>query len=144
MNKTYSAGGVVINDRGEVLLTNQKGNSWSLPKGHIDPGEDKRTASEREINEETGINQLKFIKDLGTYERLQISKDGHGENPEELKSITMFLYTTNQDKLAPTDPTHPEARWVNQEQASTMLTHPKDQEFFASIINEIEKISDQT
>ena len=144
MNKTYSAGGVVINDRGEVLLTNQRGNSWSLPKGHIDPGEDARTASEREITEETGISQLKFLKDLGTYERYQISKDGNGENPEELKSITMFLYTTYQDKLAPTDPSHPEARWVDLEQARAMLTHPKDQEFFTSIINDIEKISDQT
>jgi ADP-ribose pyrophosphatase YjhB (NUDIX family) len=65
MKKTYSAGGIVLNEQGQVLVVNQNGNSWSLPKGHIDPGEDARTAAERETKEESGISQLSYVGDLG-------------------------------------------------------------------------------
>ncbi|MCK4247280.1 MAG: NUDIX hydrolase, partial [Methanomicrobia archaeon] len=44
MKQTKSAGGVVINEDNQVLVVNQNGNSWSLPKGHIDYGEDKLDA----------------------------------------------------------------------------------------------------
>jgi 8-oxo-dGTP pyrophosphatase MutT (NUDIX family) len=58
MRKTHSAGGVVTNDEGKVLVVNQRGTSWSLPKGHIDPGESALAAAEREIYEESGIRDL--------------------------------------------------------------------------------------
>ena len=44
MRKTYSAGGVVLNKKGKVLVVNQKLIDWSLPKGHIEKGEDKRSS----------------------------------------------------------------------------------------------------
>jgi 8-oxo-dGTP pyrophosphatase MutT (NUDIX family) len=55
MRKTRSAGGVVTNEEGEILVVSQRGTSWSLPKGHIDPGEDALVAAKREIYEESGI-----------------------------------------------------------------------------------------
>ena len=54
-----------LNKKGEVLVVNQRGTSWSLPKGHIDFGEDALTAAKREIYEEAGITDLKIIKELG-------------------------------------------------------------------------------
>ena len=33
------AGGIVINDKQEVVIVNQNHDSYSLPKGHVDPGE---------------------------------------------------------------------------------------------------------
>ena len=50
-----SAGGVVLNGAGQVLVVNQKGTSWSLPKGHVEEGEDALSAARREIFEEAGI-----------------------------------------------------------------------------------------
>ena len=93
MIKTYSAGGVVLNKNGEVLVVNQNSDSWSLPKGHIDPGEDALTAAKREIEEESGIPQdmLVLVKELGAYERNMIALDG-GEDNSELKHITMFQF----------------------------------------------------
>ena len=58
MKRTQSAGGVVLNKKNEVLVVNQRGNSWSLPKGHIEDGEDKIQTAKREVYEESGINQL--------------------------------------------------------------------------------------
>jgi ADP-ribose pyrophosphatase YjhB (NUDIX family) len=130
---TQCAGGVVLNSRGDVLVVSQKGDSWSLPKGHIDPGEDALTAAKRETHEESGITELTFVRDLGTYERYRIAKGGMGEDMSELKQITMFLFTTTQEDLKPIDSDNPEARWVPVAEVEALLTHPKDKAFFASI-----------
>jgi ADP-ribose pyrophosphatase YjhB (NUDIX family) len=130
---TESAGGIVLNPLNEVAVVSQRGDSWSLPKGHLDPGEDARQAAEREIREETGITQLAFIRELGSYERYKIGKGGEGEDTDELKRIHMFLYKTLQQALQPTDADNPEAKWVPIEEVSKLLTHPKDKEFFEGI-----------
>ena len=56
------AGGIIINKNNEVVIVNQNHDSWSLPKGHIDPGESNLETAKREIYEETGIIDLKLIK----------------------------------------------------------------------------------
>src|SRR5260370_25866375 len=111
MMKTYSAGGVVINGEGKVLVVSQHGTSWSLPKGHIDPGENALAAAKREIYEESGIRDLELIRELGTYERHKIGVDG-GDDPSELKAITMFLFGTTEKSLRPVHAENPAARWV--------------------------------
>jgi 8-oxo-dGTP pyrophosphatase MutT (NUDIX family) len=129
MKRTESAGGVVINHAGLVLVVNQNGTSWSLPKGHIEAGEDRLAAAKREIYEEAGVTELSLVRELGSYQRYKIGIDG-GEDESELKTIHMFLFRTAQDKLSPVDPDNPEARWVEKERVAELLTHPKDKEFF--------------
>lgn len=53
--ETRSAGGVVLNRQGLVLVVNQDGRTWSLPKGHVDAGEEPLEAARREAYEESGI-----------------------------------------------------------------------------------------
>lgn len=132
MRKTHSAGGVVTNSEGEVLVVSQRGTSWSLPKGHIDPGENPLAAARREIHEESGISQLELVRELGSYERHKIGLDG-GDDPSELKIVTMFLFRTNQKSLKPVDADNPEARWVEKTKVIKLLTHQKDKEFFRRI-----------
>jgi 8-oxo-dGTP pyrophosphatase MutT (NUDIX family) len=134
--KTESAGGVVLNEKGLVLVVSQHGTSWSLPKGHIDPGEDSLTAARREIYEESGVKDLELVKELGSYGRYRIGQDG-GETKAEYKTIHMFLFKTKEKDLKPIDPHNPEARWVDKQQVAGMLTHPKDREFFTSLIEKI-------
>ncbi|MBF0490582.1 MAG: NUDIX domain-containing protein [Candidatus Omnitrophica bacterium] len=130
--KTETGGGVVISKKGKVLLVNQRGSSWSLPKGHIEEGEDALKAAIREIEEETGIIRLNLIKKLGSYTRYKIGIDGR-DDTSELKLIHIFHFTTDELKLAPKDPDHPEARWIHPDDVEGLLTHPKDRAFFKSI-----------
>ena len=139
MKYTQTAGGVVLNQEGLVLVVSQNGNSWSLPKGHIDSGEDKLQAAKREIYEESGISELELIKELDSYERYKIGLDG-GEDKSELKTIFMFLFKTTQEELKPIDPANPEAVWVKKEKVAELLTHKKDKEFFLTIMDEIVKV----
>jgi 8-oxo-dGTP pyrophosphatase MutT (NUDIX family) len=134
--KTFSAGGVVLNPQGLVLVVSQHGTSWSLPKGHIDPGEDALAAARREIYEESGVKDLDLVKELGSYGRYRIGENG-GENTSEYKTIHMFLFRTQAKDLRPVDPHNPEARWVDKNKVAGMLTHPKDREFFNSVIEKI-------
>ncbi|MBA3242079.1 MAG: NUDIX domain-containing protein [Acidobacteria bacterium] len=129
MIQTISAGGIVLNKRGQVLVVNQNGTSWSLPKGHIEEGEDALTAARREIYEEAGIRDLTLIQELGSYQRFRIGKNG-GEDEAELKTISMFLFETTELALSPVDEANPEARWVDKDNVAGLLTHPKDREFF--------------
>jgi len=142
MKKTQTAGGVVVNKEGFVLVVNQKGTSWSLPKGHVEDGENKLNAAKREIYEESGVNNLEFVKELGTYSRHKISELGTSEDKSELKIITMFLFKTNQDtkNLKPLDPENPEARWVPKEEVAALLTHSKDKKFFMGIVKELNQV----
>ncbi len=139
MLKRISAGGLVVGKNGKILVVNQKGTSWSLPKGHVDSGEDKISAAKREIYEEAGVKQenLELIKDLGSYERYKIGKDVTRDDKSELKTIHMYLFKTKQERLAPIDPGNPEARWVNKDGVSSLLTHKKDKEFFDKIKDEV-------
>ena len=57
-----AGGGLVSNRRGDFLLINRNG-LWDLPKGHQEPGEPIDTTALREVQEETGIENLE-LKDL--------------------------------------------------------------------------------
>ena len=90
----YSAGGVVLSPNNQVLVVQQLNDTWSLPKGGIDPGEDELTAAKREIYEESGISDLTYVKDLGSFGRSPVGPDGK-EMSEIYKTITLFLFTTD-------------------------------------------------
>lgn len=65
--KKQSAGGVIINEKGEILLRKPKGGfggyAWTFPKGRVDEGESMEEAALREVYEETGV-KAKIIKDI--------------------------------------------------------------------------------
>ena len=132
--RTHSIGGVILNPKKQVLVVSQQGTSWSLPKGHIEQGEDEMSTLYREIYEETGLEKKDLIlhKKLGTYERWKIGKEGRDDHSER-KIITLYFLTTTVTKIAPLDPGNPEARWVDQNDVQILLTHPSDIEFFESI-----------
>jgi ADP-ribose pyrophosphatase YjhB (NUDIX family) len=136
MIHTESAGGVVVNAEGRVLVVSQHGTSWSLPKGHLEEGETPLEAARREIREESGVSRLELVRPLGSYTRNRLGRDG-GEDESELKTIHLFLFRTDATELAPLDAENPEARWVEPGRVAGLLTHAKDREFFASILDTI-------
>ena len=58
-----AGGGLVYNKKGEVLFI-YRGGKWDLPKGGTEKGEDIEKTAMREVEEETGVNQLKITKKL--------------------------------------------------------------------------------
>lgn len=58
-----AAGGLVLNDAGEILMMLRRG-KWDLPKGKLDPGESLETCAVREVQEETGVQEVELKKPL--------------------------------------------------------------------------------
>jgi 8-oxo-dGTP pyrophosphatase MutT (NUDIX family) len=58
-----AGGGLVYNKKGEVLFIFRSG-KWDLPKGGMDKGEEMEETAMREVEEETGVNQLKIVSKL--------------------------------------------------------------------------------
>lgn len=59
-----AAGGVVENDKKEILFIFRLG-KWDLPKGKVEKGEDIADTAVREVEEETGVANLKLKKKVG-------------------------------------------------------------------------------
>jgi 8-oxo-dGTP pyrophosphatase MutT (NUDIX family) len=49
----------------EILLIQDAKNRWTIPKGHVEEGEEPKQTAEREINEETGLQEMKVFNWLG-------------------------------------------------------------------------------
>ena len=90
-NQTITAGGIILNEFNEVVVVNQNYDSWSLPKGHVEKNETILDAAKREIYEETGLQNISYIKDLGYYDRYRIGLDGRDDLTES-KRIYVFLF----------------------------------------------------
>ena len=64
-----TAGGVVFRRNGkgeaEFLLYQDARDRWTIPKGHIEPGETAQVTAKREIGEETGLKKVEVCGWLG-------------------------------------------------------------------------------
>ena len=64
-----TAGGIVYrldkDGKIEILLIQDAKNRWTIPKGHVEPGEEPRQTAEREIQEETGLQKMDVLSWLG-------------------------------------------------------------------------------
>lgn len=60
-----AAGGMVFNPQGELLMMLRRG-QWDMPKGKLDEGETIEACALREVEEETGISNLRLCEKLQT------------------------------------------------------------------------------
>ncbi len=89
-----TAGGVIFRrqkDEFEILLIRDMKKRWTIPKGHVDPGEEPHQTAKREIQEETGLEHIQVYSWLGKvnfkYKRLNT-----------LVLMTMHLYLVEIDQ----------------------------------------------
>lgn len=91
-----AAGGLVFNQKKEILAIFRRG-SWDLPKGKIDPGETAEAAAVREVQEETGLQQIELDRHLlDTYHTYRL-KSGK----RVLKRTYWYIMHTRDTNLIP-------------------------------------------
>lgn len=127
MHQTYSAGGIILNNQGEILLINEGDGFWGFPKGQFLKTEEPLIAALREIQEETGFTKLQLLKELGSYQRHPIISGI--EDQSEQKNITLFLFSTKQ-KIPLSNDENNQCAWFSYKDALEKLSHPQDKQFF--------------
>jgi ADP-ribose pyrophosphatase YjhB (NUDIX family) len=120
-------GAVVLDPRGRVLLVRRGrppgAGSWSLPGGHVEPGEPLDAAIVREVLEETAV-RARVVCALCV---VPVAREG-------------YAYSIHEHLLVPLDPaTEPragddaaDARWVDPGEAVAMGLRPDAQAVVAS------------
>ena len=123
-----AGGGLVSNRRGDYLLISRNG-LWDLPKGHQDPGEDIAVTALREVQDETGIEDLE-LRDLICITDHCYRRDGIWH----LKHTWWYdmLYTDPTDLTPQTEEDITKAAWVAKSSLPPYLlnTYPSIQEVF--------------
>lgn len=128
----HSAGGIVLGDRGEVVLVRVRNGdgAFLFPKGHVEEGETDEEAARREIAEETGLYNIERLDDLGTYSRPAIGKDG-SDDPHTMKHIHMFLFSASLPAVL--SPSHEieDAQWYPYHTVASALGNDADRAWYA-------------
>ncbi len=121
MKREFSAGGIVINSQGQVLLTQHSSNlHWGFPKGNINPGESSREAALREVREEGGV-EAEILEKVGD------AKYVYSLNGEKIfKVVSVFLMKYLSGDLKDHDWEVKEAGWFEFKEALKRLSFSQD------------------
>lgn len=109
-----AGGGLVINPEGKMLFI-ERNNKWDLPKGRAEKNEDIETTSLREVQEETGVQNLEMdsflqetyhiVRQKGKFQ-LKIThwylmkSDYNGElSPQTEEGITKAIWLSEKEAL---------------------------------------------
>ncbi len=121
MKREFSAGGIVFNDKGKVLVPQHSQNKhWSFPKGLIDPGQTTKEAALREVREEGGIvaeitGKVGYSKYVYTFESEKI-----------FKVVTYFLMKYVSGDIKDHDWEVSDLGWYKPEDALKQLSFSQD------------------
>jgi 8-oxo-dGTP pyrophosphatase MutT (NUDIX family) len=104
-----AAGGLIKNEFNEFLFIYRRG-YWDLPKGKIELNESKKHAAIREVKEETGITNIKFIdKIIKTYHTYKLI-----DGKRIIKKSHWYLMEVKKQPLVPqSDEDIEKAEWLN-------------------------------
>lgn len=123
----FSAGGLVVDLAGEtprgalIGRVNRHGQLlWSLPKGHIEPGETAEQAAVREVAEETGIDG-EILAELGSIDFWFVV-----ENRRIHKTVRHFLLRATGGQLSDEDVEVAEVAWVPLPDIAGRLAYPDE------------------
>ena len=125
-----ASGGLVYSKDNKILLIFRRG-KWDLPKGKLDEGEELVACALREVEEETGLSDLKFEQTLCITYHTYYEKEQH-----VLKESHWHLMKGNdEEKLVPqTDEDIEKCVWVDIENLAPYLENAP-----ASIIDVLKK-----
>lgn len=133
INEEISAGAVIYKktDRNILFLLvySKRNNEWGFAKGHIEENETDIQATLREIEEETGIKNVNFVKDFKETDSYKINGTlPSTKNRIITKKVIYYLCYTNEDFVLKTDDEIGNCKWATFKEALSLLKYNKQKE----------------
>lgn len=129
--KEYTAGGMVYRHRrGElqILMIQDRLGRWTIPKGHVEEGENLSQTAIREVKEETGLQRVKIRDKLDKI---------HFFYRKEGKLILMTTYVFLMEAVGRSDKVIPEdsegiadVKWFNKDEALKLIEYKDTEKLF--------------
>lgn len=113
-----AGGGLVINEHNEMLMIFRRG-AWDLPKGHLDDGETIEQCAVREVQEETGLQNVELKNFLTT-----TYHSYHQGTHHIMKESHWFIMNSSVDEplIPQTDEDIDTIEWVNETKLEPYLS----------------------
>ena len=132
MPREKSAGAIIFRLKDGMpyyLLLHYHSGHWEFARGHVEEGEDQLETAKREIEEETGIRDLRIVEGFKGYTKFSFKRTWN-LRPEEknhvpwiFKIVTLYLAQTQTETVRISDE-HTGFTWLKYEDAIKKL--PKD------------------
>jgi bis(5'-nucleosidyl)-tetraphosphatase len=127
MGHETSAGVVLFRHRPRrEYLVLDYGSHWDLPKGHIETGEDPETTARRELQEETGIRDARFIPGFKESMRYFYRKAG-----EDMRKVVIYFLAETPIGDVTLSQEHCGYLWLPYEEALRRLTFKNARDLLA-------------
>jgi 8-oxo-dGTP pyrophosphatase MutT (NUDIX family) len=134
MKKIIAAGGLVFNDKNELLMIFRRG-KWDLPKGKLDEDESIEACAVREVQEETGLSvELQNFIGLTYHEYF----DKYSQQDVRKETHWFKMHAPDVQQLVPqTEEDIEEIEWVDKKAIPEKLSNS-----YPNIVEIINKIED--
>lgn len=136
--RKVSAGGIIVNEKNEIVMVTTDARNWQFPKGNVEKGEEYLTTALREIEEETKLKGLKLIKKLPMYTRPSLDE----KKRRCLRDIHYFLFQTKKREVQASAEVIG-CEWVPIDKVLDRMVYPTDKEFFRKVKKSVQLVLDQ-
>ena len=118
-----TAGGLIINDDGYVLLNHhKKTNMWFQFGGHSDGETNSLDVARREIYEESGLKDLELVSDgICDVDVQNISFSIKNNEPAHIHYDVNFIFKTNEKTFVVSDESE-DIKWVTFDEARELIS----------------------
>ena len=133
MKEEKSCGGIVINNKNEILLVHHNKGHWDLPKGHVEEGETEEQTAIREVKEETGIDVE--VDSNFRYTTKYSPKEG------VMKEVVFFLARNLNSATKAQEEEVSEVKWFTFKEAIDKITYNNSKEILRKLYKDLRKES---